>query len=382
MHKVLVFFITWRAVLFLPLILAAFLVPFRHGFEYITFWTFVEPSNPWYHYLFFPWASFDGIHYLSIARYGYDLNGRFFPLLPILIFIASYPFRIFFADGPVFEILELGTAIVLTFIIVLFAITAFYKLIRIDYSEKIAFWSIIYLLFFPASFFYAAIYTEGLFLLLTAATFYCMRKQQWGKASIFAMLLSVTRPVGILILPILLFEYVREKRRSYRQMAQFLFIPAGLLLYSFFNYVRWHDALYFLHSQGEVGNSRSVTSIVFPLQTIFRYGKILFTLSPAQYEWWIASLELGIFLTVSVLLFIAWKKRVRLSYILFAVLCFLVPVFSGTFTGLPRYSIVLFPIFIALSLVENKFIRYSYLLIGPLLQCILLMLFSRGYFVA
>ncbi len=382
MRKVLAFLISWRLFLFFPLILAALLIPLRHGFEYTTFWTFVKPSNPWYHYLFFPWASFDGIHYLSISRYGYDLNGRFFPLLPVLIFIVSYPFRLVFADGPVFKILEIAAALILILVILIVAIIVFYKLVRIDYPEKTAFWSTAYLLFFPASFFYAAIYAEGLFLLLSAATFYFLRKKKWGRASILASLLSITRPVGMLIVPILLFEYLRQGKRSLVQAVQFLFAPLGLVAYSVFNYFRWNDALYFLHSQGTVGNERTVTSIVFPPQTIFRYGKILLTLSPKQYEWWISVLEVTTFFAVSFLLYIAWKKRVRLSYVLFSLLCFLVPVVSGTFTGLPRYSIVLFPIFIALSLIENKFIRYSYFIIGGLLQIILLMLFSRGYFVA
>lgn len=382
MRKTLTLFLTWRLFLFLPLLVASFLIPFRTGFEYTTFWTFIEPSNPGYHYLFFPWASFDGIHYLSIARYGYDLNGRFFPLLPILIYIVSYPFRIVFADGPVFEILEIAVSLVLTFVILLGAIIAFYKLVRLDYSEKTTFWSTTYLLFYPASFFYAGIYSEGLFLLLTALSLYFMRKKQWGRASIFTMLLGITRPVGILLFPVLLYEYFRQKKMKAIELIKLLLIPTGLIGYAIFNYVRWDDPLYFLHSQGNVGNERTVSSIVFPLQTVFRYGKILTTLSPSQYEWWIASLEVATFFFVCLILYLAWRKKVYTSYILFAATCFLVPIVSGTFTGLPRYSIVLFPIFIALSLIDNRMLRYTYLAIGLCLQILLLMLFSRGYFVA
>lgn len=379
MRKALILLLVWRSLLFIPLLMAA-LIPFRQGFEYTSIGKYITSAAPWYHYLFFPWANFDGIHYLSIARYGYELNGRFFPLFSSLI--AFFSLSLFFGNWPYFYIPQLAVALLLTFAIFAGAIIALYRLLRIDYSEKIIFWSIVNLLCFPASFFYAAVYSEGLFLLLSVISFYFLRKQKWGIASVFGALLTLTRPVGILILPVFLFEYIRVKKRLSLPPLQFFLIPIAFLAYSLFNFFRWNDALYFLHSQGNVGNQRTVTSIIFPFQTVFRYGKILATLPPSQYEWWIAILEVGTFFVVSLLVYIAWRKKIHPSYIMFSLFCFLVPVFSGTFTGLPRYSIGLFPVFVALALVNNKLIRYGYLIIGLLLQFLLLMLFSRGYFVA
>ena len=85
---------------------------------------------------------------------------------------------------------------------------------------------------------------------------------------------------------------------------------------------------------------------------------------------------------VSLLLYFAWKKKVRLSYLIFSFLAFLLPVSSGTFTGLPRYVIVLFPIYIVLASIKNRSVRRAYMILSSALLFILLMFFARGYFVA
>jgi hypothetical protein len=149
-----------------------------------------------------------------------------------------------------------------------------------------------------------------------------------------------------------------------------------------FNLEKWGDTFYFIQAQGDFQNNRSVTSLVFIPQTIFRYINILTTLSPGIFEWWIALLEISTFIFVSIMFFVAWKKKIRISYILFALICFLIPVSSGTFTGLPRYALVLFPIFIAIALIENKVIKICYSTIGFILLFLLFMLFSKGYYIA
>lgn len=149
-----------------------------------------------------------------------------------------------------------------------------------------------------------------------------------------------------------------------------------------FNFLKWGDAFYFIQAQGAFHNERSVDSIVFIPQTIFRYIKILTTLPPGIFEWWIALLEISTFIFVSIMFFVAWKKKIRISYILFALICFLIPASTGTFTGLPRYALVLFPIFITLALVKNKFVKIAYSILGFSLLLILFALFSKGYFVA
>ena len=169
---------------------------------------------------------------------------------------------------------------------------------------------------------------------------------------------------------------------EWKKLLGFLFIPLGFISYMVFCFQKWGDALYFVHAHGQLANSRSVDRIILFPQTIYRYYKILFTLPTSQYEWWIALLELSVFVFALTFLYVAWRKKVRLSYLIFSALAFFLPVSSGTFSGLPRYVLVLFPIFIALALSKSKLLKIGYILIGAVLQFVLLMFFSRGYFVS
>ena len=129
-------------------------------------------------------------------------------------------------------------------------------------------------------------------------------------------------------------------------------------------------------------NSRSVDQVILFPQTLFRYFKIITTVPYKQYEWGIALLELCITLYVGILLFIAFKQKIRLSYLIFSVLALLLPISSGTLSGMPRYTLVAFPIFISLALIKNRLFKIVYSVVCIFLLIILWMLFSKGYYVA
>ncbi len=360
-------FTIWRLVLFIPLIVGVYLLPYNLFSPVSYIYNYINNPNVSFNAVFlFPWANFDGIHYLTIAEHGYTNQARFFPLFPLII--KAIP-------G------SLAVSTILVTVIFFLALLLFKKLIALDYSDQISKKSLIYLLLFPTSFFFVSIYSEGLFLLLTLLAFYFARKKMWFLSIICAMLLMATRFVGIAILPALLYEFFRGGSNQYKKLALFLLAPLGLIAYSLFNYYKWHNFLYFIQAQGELGNNRSVSSIVFFPQTIFRYLKILLTV-PINYEWGIALLELISFLFAAFLLYFAWKKKIRISYLIFAAVNFAIIISTGTFSGLPRYVLSIFPVFMALALIENKVLKFAYMIISPVLFFILLMLFSRGYFIA
>jgi len=349
MLKVFKSFAIWRLLLFVPVFLAGYFIIFRTGYLSIN-----------------PWANFDGVHYLSIAANGYVNQAAFFPLFPLLIKIFSFGDQVFFSGFLISNI---------SFFVSLFY---FYKLLRLDYKEGGSWEILLILLFFPSSFFFGAVYSESLFFLLLILSLYFARKGMWFWASVFGMLLSATRLIGIFILPALVYEcYVQKKKFNY----WLLITPICLFAYSFFNFRKWGDWLYFIHAHSELGNGRVTNGVVLFPQTVYRYFKIFLSLPVGQYEWWIAILELSVFVGVSLLLYLAWKKKVRTSYLIFSILAFLLPVSSGTFSGLPRYAIVLFPIFIALSFLGERAKR-TWLFISGILLFILTMFFAGGYFVA
>lgn len=375
MKRVFYLFVAWRILLFLPLFISELFLKVREGFDYTTPLHYVV-NNPITGFLLYPWANFDGVYYLIIAGGGYSVdNSGFFPLFPFLI-------RVFSLNSPAFSLQQFLSALILGSTFTFIGLVFFEKLIKIDYKKEISIQSIIFLLLFPTSFFLATIYSETLFFLLLMLSFYFARKKNWFLASVFAMLLTATRLVGIAIIPALIFEFfVQNKTLVNKKIISLLLSPLGILYYAWFNFDKFGNPLQFIEAQGKLFNSRAVDHIVLFPQTIFRYFKILTSVS-ISYEWWIALLELLTFTFVSGMLYIAWKKKVRTSYLIFAVLAFLIPISSGTFSGLPRYVLILFPIFIALALIKNKWIKIVYSVVGVFLLFILFVLFSKGYYIS
>ncbi len=356
--------IVWRSLLCIPLFFLSF-IPSPADTRYIGI---------------SPWENFDGIQYLSIAINGYQTEARFFPFYPLLIKTI-----LFITHLPITPYISFTIGFLISNISFLIAALVLYKLLRIDYSHKISLISILFLLLFPTSFFFGSVYSESVFFLLTVLSFYFARKRKWILSIILSTLLPITRSVGIVILPALFIEWLlqrKEKNKPSFIISYSLFIiPIGLIAYAAYNFVKWGNWLYFIQAQTELGNSRSAGIILIP-QTLFRYGKMLLTVPVTQYVWSIALFELAVFIFSAVLLYIAYVKKIRLSYLVFALLAFLIPVSTGTFTGLPRYVIVLFPLFIGLALVKDKTVKIIYSIISVFLLILLLMLFARGYYIA
>jgi len=375
--------LSWRALLLWSIIVVAQLSPYRPNFAYTSptyFAQYSELASTW----IAPWANFDGVHYLQISTHGYHDQARFLPLLPLTIAFTTK----LLGFGSSLGTPQLLIAFITTQVIFAASIYWLLRLVRLDYSKEIGtnfLWAV---LAFPTAFFLVSVYAESLFLLLTALSFWHARKNQWGKAIIWASLLTITRLSGIVILPTLLLELWLQTdskqfiKTKWQKLTAMLVIPLPLIGYAYYNFSKWGEWLYFISAHGELGNSRATSSLVFPGVTLYRYLRILITLSPAQYEFWVALLEIGFLGVVTGLLFLAWKQKVRVSYLLFATLAVSIPVLSGTLSGFPRYSLVAFPIYLAIAQIKQSWIRNSAMALGFGLQLLLLGLFSRGYFVA
>jgi hypothetical protein len=368
-----VVFLVWRMGLLLVGFIAPHLIDFRSDFAYTKYSFYLNQPLSKVSQLVEPWANFDGVHYLNIARRGYVDEFRFFPLLPMSLKVISW--------GNI----EWGlwASIISVQLLAFAAITMLYKLLRLDYSVSTSQMSILLLLTFPTSFFLGSIYTESLFLLLTVSAFYLARKEQWLGVGLLAVLTSATRIVGVALIPGLLAELWLQKpiKKLYVKIMMIISGVSGLLAYAYYLHTKFGNALLFVEGHTALGNSRS-TSLVNPLRTVVRYGKILTSLSTSVHEWWVALLEICTFIFACALMYIAWRKNVRKSYLLYALFAFAVPVLSGTFTGLPRYAIILFPMFVALALIEKKWIKILYFCISVPLLIICTMLFVRGHFIA
>ena len=379
-----IIFIVWRLFLFIPLLVGNTVLPFNQINKDAQIWAYTRPYPPVSNIVLFPWANFDGVHYLTIAGDGYNrgAEGRFFPLYPILIKGISQ----LLGGTTIYGTTQFVTALFLSNVACLGSILLLFMLLRMDYSEDISFWSCIFMLVIPTSFFFVSIYTESLFLLLTLLSLYSLRKKNFLIACIAGSLLGLTRIVGVAIFFPILYEFfithrkILWKKKIIAKALPLLLLPIGIFGFMYMSYLRFNDWIFFIHAQGAV-NERSRIILFIP-QTIFRYAKILTSLSPHQFEWWISLLEISSFFFAIGLLLAAWKKGIRHSYLLFAGLCFLMSTISGSFSGLPRYVAILFPIYIPLAYIKQTPIKIVLCLIGLILLFILTMFFSRGYFIS
>ncbi len=336
-------FLVWRIFLFFVSFVSASFLPLQKSFPYAD--TLLVPSGlpAWV----YSWGGFDGVHYLTIAKSGYDGFGTqvFFPLYPGLINLLS---RII--------INPIMSGLLISNLAILLAGVFLYQMINKQKGRNVAIWTIIFLYAFPASFFFGAIYTESLFLLLVVLTF--------SRSKIFGFLAGMTRLIGVFLFP---------------------WGWAGLAVYSFYLWWRFDQPLFFLSAQSAFGNSRasSLASLVFPPQVVYRYLRMLLTVSPWQYDYWVVVSELAAFcFGVVILTWVTVKRKLPVSWLVFGWLVLFLPTVSGTLSSMPRYLLAIFPIFVALGLINNRFIKLAILIIFAVLLAISSILFTRGYWVS
>ncbi|PIP62491.1 hypothetical protein COW98_03745 [Candidatus Roizmanbacteria bacterium CG22_combo_CG10-13_8_21_14_all_35_9] len=182
--KILLFFLIWRLIDFLIIYLTPKFIPYLGFFPYKDqLASFHLPH--WLNSL----ANFDSIHYLSIAHQGYgQWKQAFFPLYPILIRLFTFVFGN-----------ELIFGLVISNLSFLVGLLVFSKLFNFKFqisnfksssndkflNKENFFWLLFFILTFPTSFFFGAVYTEGLFFLLFALTLYFLKKENYWLVSLF-----------------------------------------------------------------------------------------------------------------------------------------------------------------------------------------------------
>lgn len=359
--KLALMLLTWRTLLFVVAYIAPkFIQPFGNKFPYVGL--LIDSKLP--HFLW-SFGNFDGVHYLGITQhlYAYQYTQAFFPLYPIIIKFATY--------------LTLGNYVLAGLIVSNLAFAAglvvFYELIKKLHSENTAFWACLFMLSFPTSFYFGSIYTEGVFFLLIISSFYLLAENKLLAASVIGAFASSTRLIGVFLAPAFI------KGRKFSQIAPLFIIPVGLLLYMSYLYFKFHNAFYFLTAQTIFGQERSTASIIILPQVFYRYIKILLTTHGLVLA--TASFELICTLFAIIILILATKKAKR-EWLIFSWLAILVPTLTGTFTSMPRYILVAFPIFVYLALINNVYVKLIIVAVFLSLLAVTTALFTQGYWVA
>lgn len=364
----------WRLLIILIAIPAMFLLAPRTRFTNLT-------PAPSVSNIFTMWSNFDGLHYLDLAQYGYgyqhktDMDYAFFPVYPL----AVRTFNIF---GN-----YLASGLVVSHLSFILALYFLFRLIAMDFKAKIARSAIYLLLLFPTAFFFGSVYTESLFLLLVVLCFYSVRKQNFFMACAIAAVVSATRISGIFLWPALLYEYWLYCGKDIKNLLKYSTLslalpPGGLLAFMRFQFLQTGNPIFFATMQANF-TGRSVDKLILLHQVFFRYAKMLIFTDHWDPLFFTVVLELlSATLVLAVLIFSL--KKIRFSYWIFVLLSYLLPTFTGTFMSMPRFTLVLFPIFIYLALwLERqhpfvRFIYYSLCFVGSVYGIVL---FTRGYFV-
>lgn len=386
--KILFFLIGWKLLTLLFALAATAILPLNLVF------TPYKSYGLNYPYLTFIWANFDGIHYLEIAERGYFLYEQaFFPFYPMLVSVVS----------SIIDYKYLIGGLVVSHVSFFLAIFIVWKLLGLDSQSKLFLILLLILILFPTSPFYGAVYNDSLFFFLSLLCIYFGRRRNWIFATLTGALATLTRLNGLALFFYLLFEYAYASKSSpYSREQLIAFVKKLTSSATIRNFFTEHVyiiilipltfisyLLYIEFTQGDwtmVFSSMKVwnqAEITFPLQVIWRYLKIFFDRS-FSITYWVAIIEF---------LFVVWYAassiysytRIRFSYWIFMNLSFLIPALTGTFAGMPRYGLHLYPFFLSLAIFlfdKPRFIKILYFSLSMILMFVVTMLFTRGYFIS
>ncbi len=395
-------FTIWRVLGFFVALLAQQIIPFLGFFPYRELLT--DYRLPTFISSF---ANFDGTQYLTLVREGYNTYTQaYFPLYFLLVKAVALFFPMFNAPRPHNDLFA-GLLVSNVFFLAGLLLFKKYLCLLFPDNKGIALWTIFCLLCFPTSFFFGAVYTEGLFFFLFIGSLYFLKKKNYVLACILAGLSSVTRLMGVfLIIPFILSQISnikspastakRGEQNLNSKVKSLLFLCAplfGCIGYMLYLWKTVGDPLFFFNAQPVFGANRSTHLIVLP-QVYYRYLKIFFT-ADWSFQYFISLVELSVFTFVFLILVFDllrivklnkhWKLEIRnydrLALNLFSFANIILPALTGTFSSIPRYALFSLSFFLYLAEIKNTAVKIAVTGIFLVLHVILLGFFIQGYFV-
>jgi hypothetical protein len=311
-----------------------------------------------------PWGHWDGVWFIKIAVAGYaeaDGSTAFFPLYPLLLRYL----------GVLFGGNLLLTGIVISLVCYTGAMLLLYRLVLDQFDSRTAALTVVLISLVPVSLFFQAVYTESLFLLLSLACFLWARKGSWKLAGLAALLATLTRSTGVLLLVPMAVCYYEQRgwslRRTDQHVANLLLIPLGLLMWMTYLSLSFGRPLLFAVAQEEWRRSlmapnaaigRGIAAAVLgAAQLLSRQSLTLYWPVPrpasafnyAQHN----IISLGFLVLTAVLLYYGFR-RLPLSdwsyFLVAAAYPLFFPAESMPLLSYPRFMLTIFPAFTVLAL--------------------------------
>jgi hypothetical protein len=250
-----------------------------------------------------------------------------------------------------------------------FAFYFVYNIAREGFGERAARATVLTLALFPTSFFFNAVYTESLFLALSAGSIWALQvRRDLLLACALAAFATATRNVGIFLLVPLAYEWLRgEAGREYgwgKGVACLALAPSGLLAYAAYLWSRSGDLFLFYSAQGywsrrPTGPSTFITAVFTEayesLEGLFRpqplANSVLEDLM-GRLNGTTDAYNL-LFLLFAAVLLVFGVRVLSFSLSAYTFLLVIPAVFFGKpetpLMGFPRYVLVAFPLFIVLA---------------------------------
>lgn len=320
----------------------------------------------------------DALHYLFLAQEGYQTSGEkenlivFYPLYPLMLRILAKYFLFQNYELAGIFISQIGTGIATVFL---------YKLIRLDYEEERAIETVFLFLTYPFMMFTMGVFTEGLFLALTTAALYYIRKHKWEQVGILGMAASLCRMQGILLMVPALYELVFSLTRKKsdwkghleKRQLMLAFMPLGFLAYLLLNLIKQGDCFSFMKHQSAPPWYQSIQWINANLTK--DYGMAMEYRALGYFIYWVQIVLF--FIAIGTLLY-GIRKKVR-SYVIvyggiYTCFCYL----SGWLISGARYMLGCIPLFIVYAAIGNRAVRRAILVLSTALCMLYTILFLQG----
>ncbi len=214
-------------------------------------------------------------------------------------------------------------------------------------------------LVYPATVFFSAYYSEGLFFLGVAGSFYFYEKRRLLPAGAFGGLAAMTRGAGVLLFPALLLGALRRdgwRVRSARLLwLGLILLGLGVVMVDLAAEVG--DPLAFVRVEAAWGRAPSL-----PLVTLVRGVRAF---DPRELMDWLDLAATAGLLVVAVVAY----RTLDLAHAVFALACVILPLCSGRMRGMERYAATVPALFLVLSMATSRprFEKVAFLALGGLM---------------
>lgn len=149
-------------------------------------------------------ARWDSVWYLTIAQGGYDhqlSRAAFFPLYPLLAHIVGLPIGSALVAGVLISLAAFAAGLV-----------AVHRLACLDLDRERADLTVMLIAFCPTAYYFSAVYSESLFLALSVGCILRARRGRWASAGALGALAAASRSGGVLLVVPLVILYLYGPR--------------------------------------------------------------------------------------------------------------------------------------------------------------------------